>query len=1090
MKSLEQGLLSLADVIHYMQDGITKQVIFTKHGAYIRPHQQLEPSWDDQIATHSKPHSAWYINGNWMQSHRDSSWKGHARIVDVIDPHHSRLLHERYFHRNLYPLWRCQKAGMVKADLTRSDLKAQEESACIGCCLTKAIRRPKPPGSKPHPTGEKVFGIIAFDLQTPVTPTGLGGIKHYLHIVDAGVHGSGGAFVYPLQTKESKAITQALKHFATNWIRPSRPAGTTPAYLFETVRSDNAKEFLYGDTHEYLTANGCQFRQKTVPAGEASYQNGAAERCIRTITDMANAALRQRNVPLKYHPLAMQAAAQAHLLLPNQRNPDCAPPITIIDRVSKTVDLTSLRTFWCLVVTVRLADGHKSQRFRQRGRLGHYIGFEWGTKAVKVLYRPSNEIELIPPDRAYFIEHQEEEQRILNILQESKGTKSDLQITVNNESNEPLNVILDAYLPHINKRSQALPEESNATPTSLLPSPINDSPAPQAVQTIPEEPDEDITAQPNVDTDNNSNTDVDQQQPRYPSRNRQPVDHGPYIGRVTQRHDQIPAYSIPTPKRYGDWGQYPQEWIQAANKEFKQFWTREVWRWEKPTRDATYIRPLWVWKVKPTAQGYVDSFKARLTAQGQHQIPGRDFSDNWAPTANARSLRLIMYLAVYMGSELKQADVTAAYLYSLLEPHLRLYLNTPPGMEHRPGMALRIIRGIYGLKQAGHLWYKTYSDVLINHCKLKRSKLDPCIFYKPEPPRAVIGIHVDDNLMTGLGPGNEHIMDTLLKHFKMKVNAANWFLNLSIQSSPDGSTIGLSGKTYIDSLQTKFEFLQAAHNRTCVPYTTVKGMWKQEPTCAGGDTPVNDKLYASMIGCCAWPATHWRPDVAFATFRAARYSKEPKHAHFKGVKTILHYLRSTPSEGLLYTAPEHSPDHIQLVAFTDADFAGDTDTSASTMGVLIYADNKPYSDATTYPHRNLIDWVSKRIKKTAATPGVAETHALYEGYQRITWLADLLTELGYTVPTPIIYCDCEPVITAVKNGRPSGALTTSRLSRAAIAELHQAYTDENAFKLLHVQGNLNPADYLTKANHVHTKFQQNRTTYFTTDMEAQFDIGV
>ena len=103
MKSLEQGLLSLADVIHYMQDGITKQVIFTKHGAYIRPHQQLEPSWDDQIATHSKPHSAWYINGNWMQSHRDSSWKGHARIVDVIDPHHSRLLHERYFHRNLYP---------------------------------------------------------------------------------------------------------------------------------------------------------------------------------------------------------------------------------------------------------------------------------------------------------------------------------------------------------------------------------------------------------------------------------------------------------------------------------------------------------------------------------------------------------------------------------------------------------------------------------------------------------------------------------------------------------------------------------------------------------------------------------------------------------------------------------------------------------------------------------------------------------------------------------------------------------------------------------------------------------------------------
>ena len=53
---------------------------------------------------------------------------------------------------------------------------------------------------------------------------------------------------------------------------------------------------------------------------------------------------------------------------------------------------------------------------------------------------------------------------------------------------------------------------------------------------------------------------------------------------------------------------------------------------ERPTkRKVTSTK--WVWKVKYKSDGTLETFKARLVAQGYSQIEGLDFQDSFAPIA-------------------------------------------------------------------------------------------------------------------------------------------------------------------------------------------------------------------------------------------------------------------------------------------------------------------------------------------------------------------------------------------------------------------------------------------------------------------------
>ncbi|GJX25293.1 reverse transcriptase domain-containing protein [Tanacetum coccineum] len=109
----------------------------------------------------------------------------------------------------------------------------------------------------------------------------------------------------------------------------------------------------------------------------------------------------------------------------------------------------------------------------------------------------------------------------------------------------------------------------------------------------------------------------------------------------------------------------------------------------------------------------------------------------------------------------------------------------------------------------------------------------------------------------------------------------------------------------------------------------------EKPLVQDGDAAdVDEHLYRSMIGSLMY-LTASRPDIMFAVCACARFQVSPKTSHLLAVKRIFRYLKGKPSLGLWYS--KDSP--LELVAYTDSDYAGATQDRKSTTGGSL--DTKP-----------------------------------------------------------------------------------------------------------------------------------------------------
>jgi chaperone required for assembly of F1-ATPase len=69
-------------------------------------------------------------------------------------------------------------------------------------------------------------------------------------------------------------------------------------------------------------------------------------------------------------------------------------------------------------------------------------------------------------------------------------------------------------------------------------------------------------------------------------------------------------------------------------------------------------------------------------------------------------------------------------------------------------------------------------------------------------------------------------------------------------------------------------------------------------------------------------------DIFFEVSMISRFITEPKELHWKLVKRILRYLRSTIGYGLVYRSIED----FRLIGYTDSDWASYMDDMKSTLG--------------------------------------------------------------------------------------------------------------------------------------------------------------
>jgi hypothetical protein len=112
--------------------------------------------------------------------------------------------------------------------------------------------------------------------------------------------------------------------------------------------------------------------------------------------------------------------------------------------------------------------------------------------------------------------------------------------------------------------------------------------------------------------------------------------------------------------------------------------------------------------------------------------------------------------------------------------------------------------------------------------------------------------------------------------------------------------------------------------------------------------PVDATMYRSLVGGLRY-LVHSRPNIAFAVGFVSRFMEKPTTEHLVAVKQLLRYIAGTRSFGCVLT----SSGELELVGYSDADWAGDPDDRRSTTGSLFMIGGSP------------VTWQSQKQKAVA-----------------------------------------------------------------------------------------------------------------------------
>jgi hypothetical protein len=235
-------------------------------------------------------------------------------------------------------------------------------------------------------------------------------------------------------------------------------------------------------------------------------------------------------------------------------------------------------------------------------------------------------------------------------------------------------------------------------------------------------------------------------------------------------------------------------------------------------------------------------------------------------------------------------DVKSAFLNGFINE--LVYVEQPPGFEdpRYPNHVYRLSKALYGLKQAPRAWYERLRDFLIEKGFTIR-KVDTTLFTKKFNGEIFIcQVYIDDIIF---GSTNEDYCkefgELMLKEFEMSmIGELTFFLGFQVKQMREG--IFISQEKYTKDLLKRFKMEECKPIKTPMP---TNGHLDLDE----GGKPVDQTLYRSMIGSLLY-LTASRPDIMFSVCMCARFQACPKEPYLSAVKTILRYLKYTPSIGL------------------------------------------------------------------------------------------------------------------------------------------------------------------------------------------------
>ncbi|GAU46985.1 hypothetical protein TSUD_403190 [Trifolium subterraneum] len=455
-------------------------------------------------------------------------------------------------------------------------------------------------------------------------------------------------------------------------------------------------------------------------------------------------------------------------------------------------------------------------------------------------------------------------------------------------------------------------------------------------------------------------------------------------------------------------------WIQAMNSELVALSRTGTWKIVEMPPNIKPIGCKWVYKIKHKSDGSIERYKARLVAKGYNQIEGLDFFDTFSPVAKLTTVRTLLAIASIKGWYLHQLDVNNAFLHGELQDNV--YMVIPDGVSV--------------------------------------SKLNQVYNF------TALLIYVDDIILTRTCLSEINRIKTILDtNFKIKdLGIVKYFHGLEVAHSKEG--ISVSQRKYCLDLLNDSGLLgskpasSVSQRKYCLDLLNHSGLLGSKPASTPLDPSIklhNDNgkpfedisLYRRLVGKLLY-LTNTRPDIAYATQQLSQFLHNPTITHYKAACRVVRYLKHNPGRGLMF----HRNSDIQIIGYSDADWAGCLDTRRSTSGYCFFLGS------------SLISWKAKKQLTISKSSLEAEYRALSSSTCELIWLLYLLKDLQIEcTQLPVIFCDNQSALNISSNPVFHESTKHIELDCHLVREKVQA----GLLRLLPISTQDQLADCLTKA---------------------------
>ena len=440
--------------------------------------------------------------------------------------------------------------------------------------------------------------------------------------------------------------------------------------------------------------------------------------------------------------------------------------------------------------------------------------------------------------------------------------------------------------------------------------------------------------------------------------------------------------------------------------------------------------------------------KARLVYRGDLQVEGLNFDgDNlYAPVLDRVSMRLLLAIGAVHHAFIHSMDVNLAFLYGSMDDEL--YMSPPTGIVLPPGKVWKVLKSLYGTKQAPQIWHSVIKTWFESQ-GFVATTADRCVFVKRAADLFIfIGLHVDDLLI--VTNSEEFLLSfktAIISRFSMKDQGTltgREFTGCHVEYDQKKGEVALSCDRSVKKLLVDLKFDESN------PYNTPISNDKTKPRdLSPAECPLSKK-FASICGHLNWLSVLCRPDISYAASMLAGCNWEcPTVGDMIDAKRLLRYLRSTltefPRMGVKYIAHLFSSIKQALipVTFVDSDLAGNPSggpaTQKSRTGQIIYTAAGP------------LFWKSSKQVTIAMSSSYAEVIALSDCCKKLVWIIALMKCLSFLLSKCPVYEDNESAITIIKSIKQNEGsrhyhirfLWTKELCERGIIDLLKINTKDN-----------------------------------------------